>query len=183
MEIKASLTPFGIQDVQAGNVSLYMGNSHETSDFIVDCLELWWNTNQKRYNKVEELVINLDNGPSQMSGRTQFLKRMIMFSKKINLPIHLIYYPPYHSKYNSIEHFFGGLERYWNGAILDTINTALQWASNVTWKKLNPTVKFVDKVYQTGIKLTKKEMKKFEKHINRSNYLPKWDVWIIPNVV
>lgn len=183
MEIKATLAPFGIQNVQEGDVSLYMGNSYETSDFIVDCMELWWSTNKKRYKKIEELVINLDNGPSQMSGRTQFLKRMVVFSKKINLPIHLVYYPPYHSKYNSIEHFFGGLERFWNGAILNTINEALQWASNVMWRKLNPTVELVDKVYQKGIKLTKKQMKEFEKNIQRSKHLPKWDVWITPNVV
>ncbi len=160
-----------------------MGNSSETSDFIVDCLNLWWDTNKGKYIKIEELVINLDNGPSQMSGRTQFLKRMIEFSKIINLPIHLVYYPPYHSKYNSIEHFFGGLERYWNGSILDSIDTALYWASNVVWRKLNPIVKFIDKVYPTGVKLTKKQMKVFEKHIHRSKHLPKWDVWITPNIV
>jgi len=43
-------------------ISLYFGNSYETSDFIVDCLEIWWKTHKdKKYKHIEELVINLDN--------------------------------------------------------------------------------------------------------------------------
>src|SRR2546425_1170644 len=46
---------------------------------------------------VEELAINLDNGPSVQSHRTQFIRRMVEFSHKTGLRIVLIYYPPYHT--------------------------------------------------------------------------------------
>lgn len=106
---------------------------------------------------------------------------MTLFAQKINIPIHLIYYPPYHSKYNSIEHVFGVLENYWNGAILNTTESALHWASNMTWNKKHPsTVKLIENEYEKGISLSKKEMNFFEKNIIRSKHLPKWDVWIRP---
>ena len=41
-------------------LSIYCGQSAETSDFVVDCLELWWQENQAIYPGLEELVIDLD---------------------------------------------------------------------------------------------------------------------------
>ena len=58
-------------------LSIYFGQSAETSDFIVDCLELWWQENQAIYPGLEELVIDLDGGAATRSNRTQFIKRMV----------------------------------------------------------------------------------------------------------
>ena len=62
--------------------------------------------NQTNYPEIEELVINLDNRISHRSNRTQFIKRIVGFSRfslENQLRIRLIYYPSYHIKYNSIE--------------------------------------------------------------------------------
>ena len=97
------------------------------------------------------------------------------------MKIHLAYYPPYHSKYNPIEHIFWALEKFWNWAILDTINTALEWTKNMVWKKKKPlSVKLIDKDYEKWITVSKEEMLLFEKYIFRSASLPKWDVIINP---
>ena len=40
---------------------------------------------------------------------------MTAFADMTGLDIRLIYYPPYHSKYNSIERYWAGLEKSWNG--------------------------------------------------------------------
>jgi len=103
MFLKKKMVPFGILDVLSGLLTIIFGTSCETSDFIVDCLELWWTQVQDQYSHTEELVINLDNGPGVGSNRTQFIRRMIEFSDQTGLKIHLVYYPPYHSKYNPIE--------------------------------------------------------------------------------
>ena len=87
--------------------------SFETSDFIVDCLEQWWDDNKKQYSHIKQLVINLDNGPQNSSHRTQFMKRIIEFADKNNLEIMLAFYPPYNSKYNPIERCWGILENHW----------------------------------------------------------------------
>ncbi len=50
------------------------------------------------------------------------------------LCVRIIYYPPYHSKYNSIERYWAGLEKSWNGYLLDTVETVLKRAGNFFWK-------------------------------------------------
>lgn len=88
-------------------LTIAFGTSRETSDFIVDCLEQWWQDRREHYGHIRELVINLDNGPELGSGRTQFIKRLVEFADKYDLRIRLVYYPPYHSKYNPIERCWG----------------------------------------------------------------------------
>jgi transposase len=129
---------------------------------------------------IEELVINLDNGPNSSGKRTQFIKRITEFSDKYSIKVRLIYYPPYHSKYNSIERCWGRLEEHWNGEILNSINKAVNWAKTMTWKGVKPIVHLCEKVYEKGIKLNKEEMKSYEDRIIRSVFLPKWDVIIEP---
>ncbi|GCA74688.1 hypothetical protein MiTe_01514 [Microcystis aeruginosa NIES-2520] len=137
-EWRAVLVPLGILDVSGERLSIYFGQSAKTSDFVADCLELWWQENQAIYPGLEELVIDLDGGAATRSNRTQFIKRMVEFARKTQWQIRLIYYPPYHSKYNPIERCWAVLENYWNGAILDSIDAALNWASNMTWKGIKP---------------------------------------------
>ena len=87
MGIKNKLAPFGILNVMTGLLTILFGTSFETSDFIVDCLELWWDDNKEQYRQIKQLVIYLDNGPQNSSHRTQFMKRMIEFADKNNLEI------------------------------------------------------------------------------------------------
>lgn len=178
---QATLVPFGILDVTGDQLAIFFGNSAETSDFVVDCLETWWQRYQDDYPEVEEWMIELDNGPPVSSARTQFIKRMGEFASAERLKITLIYYPPYHSKYNPIERCWAALENFWSGAILDTVETALQWAANMTWKGITPVVDLVDKVYPKGIRLNKRELAPFSEQWVRSEKLPKWDITIVPN--
>ena len=176
----AMLVPFGILDVTGEQLSIYFGQSAETSDFIVDCLEDWWQTHRSDYQGIEEWVIDLDNGPAVKSQRTQFIKRMAQFSQREQMTIRLVYYPPYHSKYNPIERCWAALENYWHGAILDTVEAALRWAANMTWHGFEPMVELVDATYHKGIKVAKDELELFEQQWQRSETLPKWDVTIVP---
>ena len=57
---------------------------------------------------------------------------------QIGKPIQLVYFPPYHSKYNPIERCWGILEQHWNGTQLITVETMLAWAQSMTWKGLHP---------------------------------------------
>ncbi len=92
---QATLVPFGILNTSNDQLSIYMGHSSETSDFIVDCLTAWWDENQPQKSQLDEWVINLDGGAATRSDRTQFIKRMVELSRSIDVKIRLIYYPPY----------------------------------------------------------------------------------------
>ena len=177
---QATLLPFGILNTGNDQLSIYMGQSAETSDFIVDCLTAWWQENYPQNSQFDEWVINLDGGAATRSNRTQFIKRMVELSQSIGVKIRLIYYPPYHSKYNQIERCWATLENYWNGTILDSVEAALKWASNMTWKGINPIVHLVENTYEKGVKVLSDELKQYQPFWQRSETLPKWDITIIP---
>ncbi len=157
MNPKFKLVPYGILNVVSGLMTVFFGTSYETSDFIVDCLERWWDDNKDAYGDIKELVINLDNGPNSASSRTQFIRRITEFSDDTGLIIRLVYYPPYHSKYNPVERCWGILEEHWNGEILNSVNKTINWASTMTWKGVKPVVHLWDKIYEKGICLTKRK--------------------------
>lgn len=180
MDVKEKLVPFGILEVVSGTFTLIFGTSRETSDFLADCLELWWEERKGALGHIRELVINLDNGPSLASGRTQFVKQMIEFADRHGLEIHLVYYPPYHSKYNPVERTWGILENHWNGTLLTDRETAIAWAKTMTWKGISPIVKVLEGAYQTGVKVAKAAFRALENRLCRNKALPKWDVRISP---
>ncbi|MEO0804588.1 MAG: transposase [Cyanobacteria bacterium J06642_2] len=175
------LVPFGILNMSSSELSVYFGQSAETSDFIVDCLLDWWQAHQHQYPDIRELAINLDGGSAVRSNRTQFIKRLVQFVQTTRLRVRLIYYPPYHSKYNPIERCWAALENYWNGAILNTIEDALKWAAKMTWKGISPVVQLVEGIYPKHISVPKDELAEYEQHWQRSETLPKWNVLVAPS--
>ena len=176
----ANVTPVGILLVATDEVFLYQVTSKVTSDCLVDCLERWWEQVQPRFSHITTLVINLDNGPENHSRRTQFMSRLVAFVHQHGITVRLAYYPPYHSKYNPIERCWGILEHHWNGALLDTIETVLQFASTMTWNGIHPVVELVSTAYQRGVKLSKEAMEVVESQLTRAETLGKWFVDIVP---
>jgi hypothetical protein len=90
------------------------------------------------------------------------MHRLVEFAQHSHLTIRLAYYTPYHSKYNPIERCWGIWEQHWNGALLDSLDAVIQYASTMTWKGKHPLVTLVNTTYQTGVKLTKKAMQVVE---------------------
>ena len=173
--------PCGILDEDSGELFISFGNSSKTSDFIVDNLEQWWSKlTSEQQQETQQIQIKIDNGPESSGVRTQFLKRMVDFVDKIGKTIQLLYYPPYHSKYNPIERCWGILELHWNGAKLVDLGTMLAWAGSMTWKGLHPNINVNQKCYEKGISLNKVEMKHIESRLERNPLLPKWDILIRP---
>jgi transposase len=175
---ETTLTPFGILLPEHDDLTVYMARSKITSDFIVDRLEDWWEFNRVRFPKVKKLVLNLDNGPENHSRRTQFLNRLVAFARTARLDVDLAYYPPYHSKYNPIERCWGVLELHWNGALLDSVEAVLGYAETMTWRGGHPEVVLVETRYETGARLSPKEMEALEAQVSRLPSLEKWFVSI-----
>jgi transposase len=172
----ATLTPFGILLPRYGDLSLYFARSTLTSDFIVDVLGMWWQGVRGNFPRVRTLLINQDNGPENQSRRTQYVKRLIGFTREYGIEVRLACYPPYHSKYNPVERCWGALEQHWNGSILDSIPTALRFARTMTWRGKHPLVELISKSYSKGVRLTREEMSELEKQIERLPGLDKWFV-------
>lgn len=176
----AVLVPLGVLEVAGKKLAMVFGTSRETSDFIVDGLQLWWNERKALYPQIDKLQMDLDNGPEVASRRTQFIKRLVEFVDYNQVAVELVYYPPYHSKYNSVERCWGALEQHWNGSLLDTTETVLHWAATMTWNGNPPIVRLLDRPYESGVRLTKKAFWPFQDRLQRSDTLPKWSLSIEP---
>ena len=181
MGAKEKYIPCGILDEDIGQLYLNFGSSYKTSDFIVDSLSVWWSKiSPAEKQQIDLIQIKVDNGPENSGIRTQFLKRMVEFTNKIGKSIQLLYFPPYHSKYNPIERCWGILEQHWNGALFHNLETMLSWVKTMKWKGIQPIVHLSQKIYQKGISLTKKAMETIEMRLLRHPHLPKWDILIRP---
>ena len=183
MRPKEKLVPGGILEPVTGRSFLFFGSSNKTSDFLVDGLLLWWAERKDELSHVKQLVVNMDNGPECSGRRTQFLYRMTEFADLTDLIIRLIYYPPYHSKYNGIERYWAGLEKSWNGYLLDSVATVLNRAGNFAWRGMQTAVRLLETLYEKGVKLCGKEKDDLEKRLLRSQELRWWDIVIYPKMV
>lgn len=181
MGCKEKYIPFGLVDEDSGQLHIAFGSSARTSDFIVDCLYGWWNRLPLPEREALSLIqIKADNGPESSGRRTQFLKRMVAFADHAGKPVQLLYYPPYHSKYNPVERCWGILEKHWNGAKLINADAMLEWAKSMTWKGIKPVVELSCTLYRKGISLSKDAMQSVEARLKRHPLLPKWDILIQP---
>jgi hypothetical protein len=177
---KEKVTPVGVFLPQYNELYLFLITGSLTADTIADCIRETWLMIADRFPSVQTLLLNLDNGPENHSRRTQFMKRLTELVDECHLTIELAYYPPYHSKYNPVERVWGVLEKHWNGALLDSLNTVLQLAKTMTYNHVHPIVKQMTKTYSTGVKLTPPAMAELEQRFERLSGLEKYFVRIPP---
>jgi hypothetical protein len=174
-----SLTPFGILLPHNGESHLWFSEGKVTCDFMVDRIEERLCGWKKRFD-LHTLVINADNGPESNGQRTQWLKRLVELADAHQLTIQLAYYPPYHSKYNPVERFWGVLENHWCGEIIDSTDKALGLARSMTYRGIKPTVRKVAKAYRAGVSVAKKAMRDIEQRLSRKVGLEPWFITIKP---
>ncbi|UUZ62589.1 hypothetical protein LP417_21835 [Polaromonas sp. P1-6] len=183
MCMKEKLVPGGILEPVSGKSFLFLGTNYKTSDFMVDGLLLWWQHRRPELCGLNQLVINLDNGAECNGRRSQFLLRMTEFADMTGLCVRLVYYPPYHSKYNAIERYWAGLERSWNGYLLNTVDTVIKRAGNFFWKGVRTVASLVDAIYEKGVTVIGSEKRDLEHRLQRSTDLNWWDITIHPKKV
>ena len=174
------LIPFGILDLKNNTPYFFNYTSKPTSLDLVDCIEEFFE--EQYLNKdISKLMIFLDNGPDNSGVRTIFLSGLINIAKKYNIQIELVYYPPYHSKYNPVERLWARLEKIWNGFLLETKEVCLSFKKNLTWRNTKSVTKLKEVKYEKGLTINKKEMKMLEdKYITRTDGIKKWSVLITP---
>lgn len=174
--------PYGIYDMQANCGTVYVGTSHDTSEFAVDSIEKWWRKEgAKRYPKARELLILADGGGSNGSNRRAWkhnLQRSLC--DRHSLTVTVAHYPPGTSKWNPIEHrLFSEISKNWAGRPLDSYETILNYIRTTkTSTGLRVRSHLVQKAYKKGIKITDKQMKEIS--ITKDSSLPKWNYTIHP---
>ena len=145
---------------------------------------IWWNERKEHLTDVKRLVINVDNGPECNGHRSQFLatysricRHDPAYSQDMLLPT------PTTANTMRSSVSWAGLEKSWNGYLLDTVKSILQRSANFVWKGFGATVRLLNSVYERGVKLCKKDKVKLEQRLQRSPELPSYDITIDPKMV
>jgi hypothetical protein len=177
---EGALTPFGIFRPQTSESELFFTDSKVSSDFMADSLEQWIEGRAEALAGIRQLVLDLDNGPENSGQRSQWLFRLVLLAQKYQWQVVLVFYPPYHSKYNPIERLWGILEAYWRGELLGSEAAVLGYAANMTYNGVHPQVHRVTTKYAKGVKRTGAEKKRLEQWLKRKPGLEKWAIEIAP---
>lgn len=174
--------PFGIMNIKTKETFVYCTPSFSTADFKVDCIDDYLKKQLCLNKNINELIIFLDNGPENSSRRKLWLYRTINLSKKYSIKIELVYYPPYHSKYNKIEHYWGVLQRHWSGLVINSLDKLIGAINSTEFDNIPSTGILVEKKYQKGRKVDENKLKELtQKHITFANKgIEKWSLIVTP---
>ena len=179
---KYRVKPFGMLNLKTNNTAVFCATSNSTADFKVDCIKEQLKNDLKMNSNIKKVYLFLDNGPENNSRRTLWIWSLINLAIELNITIELVYYPPYHSKYNPIEHFWGVLQRSSNGLIINSLSKLVGSINGTKWHGINAKGILIDEEYHKGVNVDKDELKKLiEEHIHHENKgIEKWSLIITP---
>ena len=174
--------PYGIYDVRANQALVFVGDSRDTAQFTVDCIESWWRHDGKaRYPEATGLLILADGGGG--NGRTNRSWKLGLQEKlcdRHGIAVTVCHYPPGASKWNPIEHrLFSEISKNWAGRPLDSYDTILNYIRTTsTSSGLKVDAQLLPGEYPTGVKVPADQMDQLalEKH----KTLPKWNYTLRP---
>ena len=181
-EYSEIVTPFGILDLKTNQTYVYCTNNNSTAEFKVDCMEERLKEELTKNPNIKKLMLFLDNGPENNSSRSLWIYKLVELVKKYNIIIELVYYPPYHSKYNKIEHYWGVLQRKWSKEIIKSDKKLVEVINNTKWHDINSQGYYITREYNKGIKIEKNIMNEIYKNniSYRNENIKKWSLIITP---
>ncbi len=173
--------PHSLYDLQLNIGYVQVGTSRDTSEFACDSFRHWWyDYGCKNYPNATSILVLCDGGGSNSSRHYLFKQDLQILADEIGIEIRIAHYPPYCSKFNPIEHrLFPHITRACQGVVFSSLELVTDLISKTrTQKGLKVFVHIIDKVYQTGRKVT--ETFKSTMRIVFDKTLPKWNYCAIP---
>ncbi len=175
--------PYGIYDICRNKGFVCMGTSKDTAEFAVDAIRNWRHkAGSVHYPQADQLLILADCGGSN-SYRTRLWKERLQhaFCNRHDLRVKVCHYPPGASKWNPIEYrMFSFISENWAGRPLTDYETALKFIRTTkTETGLSILSILNDKKYQTGIRITNKQMEDI--NLKSHTLRPEWNYSILPN--
>jgi hypothetical protein len=178
---KGVVIPHGLYDQRRNVGHITVGTSRDTSEFACDSFLWWWrHCGRHAWPKAERILLKCDGGGSNSSRHYIFKEDLQRLSNRIGLPLEVMHYPPYCSKYNPIEHrMFPHVQRAWSGVMLRSYDIVTEclgrvWTSTGLWV----TVKLMDKAYALGRTASEAFMEAWP--IQFADKLPQWNYTVVP---
>jgi hypothetical protein len=175
--------PYGIYDVGANAGWVTVGIDHDTAEFAVNSIRLWWDKmGRARYPEATCILITADGGGSNGS-RVHLWKRELQnFADETGLAITVCHYPPGTSKWNKIEHrLFSQISQNWRGQPLTSRLAIVELiAATKTTTGLTVRCELDTRTYAKAIKVSPAEL--LSLNIERADFHPEWNYTIRPRL-
>ena len=75
------------------------------------------------------------------------------------------------------------MENHWNGTLLNSVQTVVEWAGTMTWNGVQPVVRLIEKGYAKGVRIAKAAFKAVESRLQRDPLLPRYEILIRPQPI
>ncbi len=181
-DAKGVAIPYGIYLPIPNAGMVFVGTSHDTPEFAVDCIVAWWCADGRdRFPGTDHLLILADGGGSNGSrcrAWKYFLQHRLCDPHRLTVTV--AHYPTGASKWNPIEHrLFSEISKNWAGVPLESYETILNFirtTKTATGLRVQSTL--VDREYKIGIRFTKKQMASLS--VEYAPSLPRWNYTIRP---
>lgn len=180
---KGVILPHSLYDLKRNLGHLYLGLSHDTSEFACDNVYRWWQTyGRVWYPQATSILLLCDSGGSNDYRRYVFKEQLQRLAERLQLEVRVAHYPPYTSKYNPIEHrLFPHVTRACQGVIFDQLSTVVELMQKTrTRQGLRVTVRVIKKFYATG--QTCSAEFKAAMPIRFDEDLPQWNYRAVPTL-
>lgn len=153
--------PYGVYNIIKKQGFVNVGIDHNTASFAVESIRRYYKEYGKQdYPHSKEVLILADGGSSNGAKNNLWKVSLQQFSNETGLTIHVCHYPPGTSKWNAIEHeLFSFISINWRAKPLISYEVMLELLNHTTTKSgLTVTALKDENSYQTGIKITKREL-------------------------
>ena len=175
------VTPYNVYDLGSNAGFVSVGISKDTAQFAVHTIRTWWYSDGvKRYPKATELLITADCGGSNGYRNKLWTIELQKLSNELKLEIKVRHFPSGTSKWNKIEHrLFSYITKNWRGKPLISREVVVNLIANTTTSTGLTVSSFLDENdYETGIKVTDKEMQILNK--KEEEFHPEWNYSLLP---
>ena len=173
--------PYGVLDIALDEGYVSVGVSADTAQFAAASILAWWEQlGAERYPHASILTITADSGGSNSSRGRLWKTEVQPLADLTGLEICVLHYPPGTSKWNRIEHkLFSQISINWRGRPLTSYETIISLiAATTTTTGLKVYSRLDEGTYETGIKITNKQMAALNLH--RHDFHGDWNYTIKP---
>lgn len=177
----ANASPYGVYDLQKNEAWVSVGISHDTGEFAVQSIRIWWNKmGASRYPDATSLVITADGGGSNGYRLRLWKLEMQTLVDELGFPVTVCHLPPGTSKWNKIEHrLFSFITQNWRGKPLITHQVIVSLIAATTTKTgLHVQSEVDSRVYAKGRRVSDEQLALV--HLEPNAFHGEWNYTIHP---
>ncbi len=175
------VAPYGISDVTYNTGWVNVGISHDTAEFAVNSIRLWWDDmGTVVYPQARKMLLTADCGGSNGYRVRLWKYELQKLANELRMVIHVSHYPPGTSQWNKIEHrMFRVISQNWQGQPLLDHETILSLLCHTaTEEGLEIMARLDTNVYEIGKKISDEDFA--QRNIYRYAFHGEWNYKISP---